>query len=214
MRLTYVVRCVNAWFFRAVYQRDGLDLSLDSWCVDTGRFAPIFWLAALGVATTRGILWVFMCLGHAISSFLERQMEFDADQYTARLVSSRVAEETARRILLLGIATQGAYSFLGDALSSGKLVDDLSALIVAGADQIPAGLRRKLEREMRKAKTGLFDTHPSYQARVARIRAEDAPGVFHFDQPATVLFAHYEKLARRVTGDLYRDSLADAGKLL
>jgi Zn-dependent protease with chaperone function len=50
MRLTYLVRCVNAWFARAVYQRDGLDESLQSWCVDTGRFAPIFWLAAIGVA--------------------------------------------------------------------------------------------------------------------------------------------------------------------
>jgi Zn-dependent protease with chaperone function len=214
MRLTYLVRCVNAWFVRAVYHRDGLDESLQSWCVETGRFAPIFWLAALGVAITRGILYLFMSLGIAISSFLQRHMEYDADRFASRLVGSRVAQEVAQRIVFLQVASQGAHSFLSEALSTGKLVQDLSALIVAGADQIPAGLRRKLEREMSKVKAGLLDTHPCYQDRRARIRAENAPGIFHFDQPATVLFADYQRLAKRATADLYRESLADFGKLL
>jgi hypothetical protein len=94
------------------------------------------------------------------------------------------------------------------------LVQDLSALIVAGADQLPPDLGRKLEREMRKVKTGIFDTHPCYQDRRTRIRALNAPGIFHFDKPATVLFANYQRLAKRVTGDLYRESLAEFGELL
>jgi Zn-dependent protease with chaperone function len=214
MRLTYLIRCVNAWFVRAVYQRDGLDESLASWCTDTGRFAPIFWLGAIGVAITRGILWLFMHLGLAISAFLERQMEFDADRYGVRLVGSRVMEETARRTLVLSVVANDAYSYLGESLSEGKLVHDLAALIVAGADQTPAALRRKLERAMRKAKTGFFDTHPSYQARVTQIRALKAPGVFSFDLPASVLFSNYEKLTNRVTQDFYRENLAELGKLL
>ncbi|HLJ93811.1 MAG TPA: M48 family metalloprotease [Gemmataceae bacterium] len=211
MRLTYLVRTVNAWFVRAVYQRDGLDESLASWCVETGRFAPIFWLTAIAVTRTRGVLWVFMVLGHALSSYLERQMEYDADRYTARLVGSRVAEEMAQRILLLSIVREGAFSFVGGSLSRGKLVDDFAALLVAGADQIPAPIRRKVQRAMNKEKTRLFDTHPRWQARLAEIRAENAPGIFHFNQPATILFTDYEKLARRVLGHLYREGLAELG---
>ena len=61
---------------------------------------------------------------------------------------------------------------------------------------------------------------PSHHARssvsflIGQPQAQRKPPLFHLDQPATALFANYEKLARRVTGDLYREGLAEYGKLL
>ena len=37
------------------------------------------------------MLWVLMWIGHGVSSFMLRQMEFDADRYEARVAGSETS---------------------------------------------------------------------------------------------------------------------------
>jgi len=93
MRLTYLVRSVNAWFARVVYERDAWDEKLVEWS-ETGdiRTRIPFYLARLFVWLSRRILWGLMLVGQAVSCFMLRQMEFDADRYEARLAGSTAFE--------------------------------------------------------------------------------------------------------------------------
>jgi hypothetical protein len=62
----------------------------------------------------------------------------------------------------------------------------------------------KIDKELKKSRTGLFDTHPAYADRLASARRDNAPGVFHLDGPATRLFRDFPKTSRAVSLDFYR----------
>ena len=207
MRLSYVVRSINAWFARIVYERDDWDEALVQGCEEAdGRFVLFLYLALLCVWLTRWVLWLLMIIGHALSCFLLRQMEYDADRYAARLAGSEVFAETARKILLLQLATNSAYGLAAVSWGkSGRLPDDLSALILSIAGYIAAKDFRKIEKELEKSKTGFFDTHPAHGERLASVRREKASGIFHLDGPATQLFQDFAKLSRAITLKFYRN---------
>lgn len=202
MRLTYMIRSISFWFTRVVYERDVWDERLVAW--SEGQFSFVFSLARLFVWLTRKILWVLMMLGHAVGGFLLRQMEFDADRYETRLAGSETFEATCRRLLVLNVATQGAHVDLGRFFKEGRLGDNLPKLMLHNVDQIPAEVLAKLNTAIDESKTGLFDTHPADQERIASARRENAAGVFHADQPASVLFADFTGLSINVTLDFYR----------
>jgi Zn-dependent protease with chaperone function len=129
MRLTYVVRSINLWFLRVVYQRD----SWDVWLANSTngldvRVAWILYLAQLCVWLTRKVLWVLMLLGNLVAGFMLRQMEFDADGYEARLVGSETFEATARKLLLLNVAYRGAQADTGAFYREGRLPDDIPSI--------------------------------------------------------------------------------------
>jgi predicted Zn finger-like uncharacterized protein len=202
MRLTDVIHSINGWFARVVFERDGWDDALATWCEEPGRLSLIFYAARLSIGITRGILWVFMILGHVISCFLLRQMEYDADRFAARLVGSVPYEELAREIPLLDVATNEALQTLLKGRRVGGPPDDFFSLIVAERDQLAEKFLRDLDRQFQRMKTRFFDTHPSYPKRLAAVRHERAEGIFHMNRPATILFSDYPKLARSVTRDL------------
>ena len=97
MRLSYVVRSINFWFARVVFERDDWDDALAGWSRRWDWRAALFvWMAVGSLWATRQILWCLMMLGHVVSSFLMRQMEFDADLHEVRLAGSEVFEATLR----------------------------------------------------------------------------------------------------------------------
>jgi Zn-dependent protease with chaperone function len=225
MRLSYVVRSINAWFARIVYEGDDWDEALAKSCEGIDfRIGIILYAALLCVWLTRAVLWLLMVVGHALSCFLLQQMEFDADRNEARLAGSETFAETARKILLLQLASNNAH---GPASLSWykkeRVPDDLSALILRIADGVPPKEFRKIEKKLETSETSFFDTHPSRGERLASVRDEDAPGVFHLDGPATELFQDFAKLSRAVTLKFYRtvigkrvtrDSLVPVGVFL
>lgn len=80
-----------------------------------------------------------------------------------------------------------------------------------------------IEMNLDKSGTSFFDTHPSNAERLASVRREGAPGVFHLDGPATLLFQDFAKLSRAVSLKFYRtvigkrvtrDSLVPVGVFL
>jgi Zn-dependent protease with chaperone function len=205
MRLTYIIRTINHWFLRVVYERDAWDEWLASSAAEFDiRIGWILYLAMFFVWITRKVLWCLMMLGHMVAGFMLRQMEFDADTYEARLAGSQTFGETARQLRLLGVAWQGAQADLGSFHREGRLADNLPKLIMANVQQIPDKIHKLIDESIDESKTGLFDTHPADKERIAAAAALSAPGVFHSDLPATVLFANFNAAAKGVTWDFYR----------
>lgn len=209
MRLTYVIRSVNGWFARVVYTRDAWDewlVSASGWDI---RIAVVIWIARFFVWLTRGILWVLMMLGHALSCFMLRQMEFDADRYEAHLAGGEVFAETARRLPLLGVGVQFAQGDLEDSLNDDRLVDDFVALALENENNLPEEVREEVRKHVEEETTGLLDTHPASAERIASVLRLDAPGLFTFEGPASELFADFGTLSRSATRDYYAAVLGD-----
>jgi hypothetical protein len=208
MRLTVLIRSINMWFARVVYERDEWDETLDSWTSDNhGAIIMVALLVKLSVWLTRRILWVLMYVGHIVSGFLTRQMEFDADRYEARMVGSEVFCETSERLRELGVAWGAAQNELVTNWRERRLPDNLPRLVVVEASKIPEPIRQALKEAAKTGKTGLFDTHPCDRERVARALDEDTDGIFHLDGPATDLFRDFDGLSRVTTFDYYRSLL-------
>ncbi len=204
MRLSLVVRSVNAWFYRVANERDDWDEALAAWSEEGGWLSLIFLTARLCVWLTRGVLWLLMLLGHAISCFLSRQMEYDADRCEAQVAGGEAFAETLRRLEVLELVMQVLGPNLVAGRANGRLPDDLCPLIVLVAAGLSDKPLRHIEKELSKTRTGLFDTHPAYPDRLAAVRRLNAPGVFHLDGPASRLFGDFPRLTRAVTRDFYR----------
>lgn len=214
MRLTYVVRTISHWFTRVVYERDAWDEQLKSLAGSLDlRLSWVLYLALFLVWLTRKILWVLMMIGHAVSGYMLRQMEFDADRYEARVAGSSEFAKTCRQLTVLNVAYQGAQSDLGEFYREGRLGDNLPRLILANVEQLPAEVYAQIDDHIRNSKTGKWDTHPSDKDRIASAEKENAPGIFLLEQPASLVFSDFDAVARVVTADYYRQIFGDELKL-
>ena len=204
MRLTYIVRSINGWFARVVYERDEWDVWLEETTNDIDfRIGWMLLLAQIGVMLSRAVLWVLMVIGHIVSGFMLRQMEYDADRYETRVAGSDTFESTTRRLQVLGAANAVAQKQVIEMLNQQKLPDNLTKVMLHTLKQMPDHTKRKIDQSIADGKTGWLDTHPCDADRIASARREQAPGVFHGEGSATLLFHHFEAMTRNVTWDLY-----------
>jgi Zn-dependent protease with chaperone function len=204
MRLTYIIRQVNGWFARVVYERDEWDIKLAKTArsIDL-RIGVVLHMARGAVWLTRKILWALMHVGHAISCFMLRQMELDADSYECKLSGSDTFADTTLRIQALTIATQHAFGDLSESWRNGRLPDNFAVFVQHKAAGFSAELRGRIQEEFGKRKTGAFDTHPSDSDRITAAQALKAPGVFRLEDAALNLFADFPKLSKAVTREFY-----------
>ena len=164
MRMSYVVRVINFWLMKIVCIRDQWDEKLDGWSGDL-RLRPVLYAARFCIWLSRQLLFGLLWLGNAISCFLMRQMEFDADRYEARVVGFRTFASSCTRLSELNIAHQMAMGDLQRFHTEGRLVDDLPSLIVSNVPHITAEFRREYRKMELQRQTGLFDTHPADRDR-------------------------------------------------
>src|SRR4029453_13129498 len=130
MRLSYVVRAINAWFARLVYECDDWDEALAEGVQRGDRLSAILLVDMLCFWVTRWVLWLLMAVGHGLSCLLSRQMEYDADRFMTRLVGTAAFVEASRRLLLLDYGAAFAQTVTVHAWLSGRgLPDDLAELI-------------------------------------------------------------------------------------
>jgi Zn-dependent protease with chaperone function len=210
LRLSFVVRSVNVWFARVVYERDAWDEQLLSAAKKSDyRIRIVLWIAIAFVWLTRKILWALMIAGHVLSSFLMRQMELDADRYQARLVGHEVARSTFDELFGLSLAHRQAWMILPSLWQEGRLGDRFTGLVAAGHRQLLTRAPQIYQDYVAQTKTGLFDTHPSDRERIARLEREGEAGIFTCDLPATALFADFESIEKAFTADLYREVLGE-----
>ena len=200
MRLTYVIRQINHWFFRVVYERDRWDFELEHAARTADFYSGGVWHAARGcIFLTRRILWVLAHAGHAVSCYMLREMEYDADRCASQVAGSDAFRETMLRLQELNLANGAAFAALRDSWRAQRLPDDLPQFIVGTFAEIPPEVREETERRVAGSKTGLFDTHPCDPDRIRAAEALHAPGVCRSTDPATTLFRDFASLSRRVT---------------
>jgi Zn-dependent protease with chaperone function len=199
MRLTAIVRSVNAWFARVVYERDAWDEQLEHWSTLDWRLASVMSVARLAVWLSRSVLYVLMVGGNAISCFMLRQMEYDADSYEIGIAGSDAFIQTAIRMRELGVGARLAHGDLRDAWSRGTMPVDLPALMVERTDRMPAHVLARVREDHDEA-TGWFDTHPSDADRIRAAEAAQSTGVLvGGDVPAVSLFRNFDELCAAAT---------------
>lgn len=208
MAFTYVIRSVNNWFARVVFERDEWDEKLAEGSQLDIRIGIIFWLARGGVGLSRLILRGLMTVGHAIACLQLRQMEFDADYYEMHVGGSEAFVETSRELRRLGHASQAAFNDLGELWSERRLVDDFPAFVAHRRAGLGADALGKIDAAPLEEKTRWFHTHPSDLERTIQARALALPGIFRGDGPAAGLFHDFPGVCRETTEHFYREQLA------
>ena len=208
MRFSWLIRTMNYWFARLVYERDSWDEWLEDWSrrLDI-RIGWVLLVARFTVWLVRRLLWVFMVVGNMISGFLMRQMEFDADRYEARFAGSRTFARTSRQLHVLGISWNGAMSDLSLLYQEERLVDNFPALILLNSEQMVERGQRAIDEEIIESRTSVFDTHPCDRERIASAAAEKTEGIFQLELPAAHLFRRFDEQSKAVTWDFYREML-------
>src|SRR6185369_10851555 len=126
LRLSYIIRQVNEWFVRVVYQRDAFDVWLAAWAEQTHDGGAMLAAGCVQMAIwiTRQPLKLLMFVGHGASCFLLRQMERDADSYEIKLSGSAAAESATRRFNFLNAALEKAYKEMRVGWNNNRRVPD------------------------------------------------------------------------------------------
>ena len=205
LRLTWIIRHINLWFFRVVYERDRWDREFENW------EAKADFRAAVPVLMARGCIWLsrkalasLLRAGHAISCFMLRQMEYDADSYEIKLAGSESFVHTMTRLRELNAGMQIAYRELSDTRA---LPSDLPQFVIEKCGEIPDDQLQQLRRTP-DAATATMDTHPSDADRVRSAeRAATAGALVGGSEPATSLFADFSALSSEATRHHYEHVL-------
>ena len=214
LRMSSLIMRVNFWFLRFVFDRDGWDERLERWqATSSGWVFAILWCLNKTLWLSRWCVFGLSWLGRAMSGWLTRQMEFDADLHEIRFSGSKCFASTCRRLRELGVAHAFAMHHLQQAYQDGRLVDDWSGMIAANLDEVTPETRKLLRIDEQKTKTGALDTHPCDYDRIAHADDEQAPGIFqgpkigdsNEELPASALFSDFKRLCQVVTLDFYRE---------
>lgn len=211
LRVSHVILTVNHWFYRVVYERDAWDTQLDEAARKSDfRIAFVLHIARGGVWTGRKVLHLLMLVGHGLSCFLLRHMEYDADRYQTRLVGPQVFEETVRNLLILDAAHRQSLADLANMWEEGRLGDDLCRLVQANRERIEPRVMPAVRQHLETSKTGTFHTHPANRDRIANARRETGAPVFDSPLPGTVLFRDFSALSHRVSRHFYETALGES----
>ena len=208
MKTTFVIRRINGWFARVVYQRDQLDQMLDDGIAETDfRISIILLFGKLFVVISRGILWCFLIATHTISCMMTRQLEYDADRYEAYIAGSDYFENTSQRLMDLMAGQQAMISSVVAALDHETLLDDLPGIASSHADAVTRSERKQMKKLSEKGTQGFFSTHPPDDKRIKAAKAYRAEGLFRLEVPARTLFKNYDAICTGVSVDFYRNEL-------
>ncbi|MBI5424087.1 MAG: M48 family metalloprotease [Opitutae bacterium] len=206
----FLIRTINDWFAHVVFGRD----RWDAWLIENSenndwRVAAPLWCARGGVWGSRKILHGLLYVAHALSCWLSRQMEFDADYYAAHLQGAESFATTANAISLLAIAEQRANEDINVWWRDKRAVTDFARVVSLRRSGLPTELEAAFAKAQTEEKTRWHDTHPCMRDRIARARTLGTAGVLEHDGAATELFRDFAASSREVTAALYRHSVGD-----
>jgi Zn-dependent protease with chaperone function len=204
MRLTMLVRGINGWFGRVAYERDQWDERLAEWSqTDDWRAKAVVMLAIGAVWLSRKALIGLLYVGHAVSCFMLRQMEYDADSYEVKFAGSDAFAQTMVRLRELNIATAVGYQEINRALASRILPADLPAYLVGTVHRVPPELLTEV-RTVNDTATKWSDTHPADGSRITAAESLASPGVLvGGDEAAVALFNDFGALSAAATRHHY-----------
>jgi hypothetical protein len=152
-------------------------------------------------------LRVLLFTGHLLSSFLLRQMEFNADLYDVKFAGSESFAAKLDKIEQLNFASIGAQSDLLELWRSKRLPNNLPLFIVRKAQEFTEDDRFVLRQITASEPGRWFGTHPSSIDRVRRAEAAGEQGGFSSTQPAEAVFRDLEATARSISVRYYQEIL-------
>ena len=201
LRFSYLIRGVNGWFARVIYDRDRWDDAIESSTEsESGWIAFMSVFANLGIAVSRGVLWLLMMIGHGVSAFLMRQMEYDADLAEIRLAGSETFKSTARKLSALSVVQSEVEREVSEIWQYHRhLPDNLPILLDHRQCQLPDHIRSAIEASLHEGKTGWADTHPSLRDRMRFAEKLAQRGLEFSDGAARELFQDFPDISRAVT---------------
>lgn len=203
MRLSYLIRRTNAWFYRVAFEGDQWDRQLaEAGRNQDWRIGLLLLMARIMVWLTRKILVLFATAAHALSAFTMRQAELQADRHEVRLVGSAEFERTLLRMSELLRGHQMAIVASHHAWLDGRLCEDLPALSVALADR-PAGETSGSSQD-EIPPGSIFDTHPPDATRIANAQREQTAGMFNLEGRSADLVPRLGELSRQATASHYK----------
>ena len=121
-------------------------------------------------------------------------MEYDADRYEARLAGSEHFEETCFRLHWLGYGLQDYLRNQMMVRASGENTGNPIQDFVRHCESLSEYDEKRIMKQIKKAESGWFDTHPSDTDRIESARRENAPGVFRSELPAEVIFQKFDDM--------------------
>ena len=208
MRLSYIIKSVNIWFASVVYERDKCDIWLkEASSTGVSYIMIIAQVARLMVFLTRRILWLLMMLGHIISCYMSRQMEYDADRYEAKLTGSDHYKDASLAMYYISCAYNKAMEEIGDSWSQKKLCNDIASFSKLMLTKLPEEGKKEITKDILAEKVGVFATHPSTADRIRQAEAYQEPGIFKDKRSAHVLLSDIQKISQYLTKKYYQNAL-------
>jgi Zn-dependent protease with chaperone function len=207
MRVTALVRQINYWFARVVFERDHWDAKLDDWSRHKDwRALIVVNLARGAIGVSRLVLKALMKAGHAVSSFLLRQMEYDADRYEIQLAGSVAFAQTMCRLRELSLAAHCAYQELGCACERNVLPADFPRFVIEQEGAVTEGAR--VASAAAATSTAWWHSHPCDRDRARAAEIAAAPGVLVGGEgPASALFRNLDALSAMASQHHYSHDL-------
>lgn len=207
MRLSFLIRQVNGWFVRSVYCRDNWDERLATAAESEQNWIGFFSVfASLGIMASRGVLWLVMMIGHAISAFLMRQMEFDADAAEIQLAGSDTFRTTTKKVVTLNMIRGLVEEQIAEIWHfHHHLPDNLPGLLEHRMQSKPADLAAAIELTLSESKSHWSASHPSPAKRMRRAQEMRCAGQTLSDAPARELFQQFDDLCRGATVGHYHN---------
>lgn len=203
MRLDYLIRTINHWFARAVYERDAWDQKLEALAASKHCLNGLGRAATAMIGAGRAVLKVLLQVGGVLSGFMSRQMEYDADVHAARMAGGNEYVDTLLKIEeLIGAHNLMAQEFL-ELLGRNTLPNNVPGRLQRWEQEMDEVVRQKIQTAALGRKTEWWHTHPSLKDRQKRLQAKRIPGVFHLDSPAPELFADFASLSKTVSAHWY-----------
>lgn len=203
MRVSYILRTVNHWFVRAVYERDSWDEWLETMSKTLDiRIAWIFYFARFAVWFSRRFLWCLMSLGGLLTGIMQQQMEYDADRYEVAMSGKKTFAKTFNSLGRTAIAYQQSLDTLARILDEGKIVSNLPLLTKANLTKIKPESLKYLDEKLLHERTRRFDTHPCDRDRINAVSSQPDDGAYQTDLPARCVFLNYDAECIAVTKEM------------
>jgi hypothetical protein len=199
-----LIRAINGWMWRSVYQDDRFDRWIKRSNVRPGmHFGRLLLPLRVLSFAHRVVLWIPMFIGNTVAASLARESELDADRAAARLIGAKSWAATIDRAKVINFTYEGILTELPFLYKEQQLPDSLPHHLAERMNDVTPELAATLVQSVIKEEDIPFDSRPSDADRQAAIAAEPATAVLVCSQPASALMADFTRLSREVTFDYY-----------
>jgi Zn-dependent protease with chaperone function len=209
MRATYIIHTINTWLYRIVVERSVAEMRLREFA-QTERSGDAVFVAMMFQFVawiTRLVFMVLLYIAAAISGFMSRQMEYDADRHQARLIGVSEFKTSWRRMFELQEGMASTSRELGEFIRKKQLPDDLATLIASASKTLGSDARLRIDEQLLHPSDGIFSTHPAPSQRIRATEKGGESGTFSSDQPASILFRNFEDICRKASYAQYKHEI-------